>query len=178
MKKLISFLLSILIILNTFGFNIIIIFLIQESRTENLEIIEEHPETIARKNLVIFSLKYDKPFLVNSKEIRYENEMYDIISKKNSDDDTLFYCVNDKKENKFHIVFRSLNELSDNPASVPDHLAATILKNLLKNYLPNQDNHLIENFDSRQFCLASPLSVPSVIPESNYPPPRFKIISC
>lgn len=178
MKKLISIILSLLIILNTFGFNIIIIFLIQESRTENFEIIEEHPETIARKNIIIFSLKDDRPVFINPKEIRYGNELYDIVYKKDDGNDTKLYCVNDKEESELHTAFRSLNDLNDSPASVPDHLAVTILKNLLKNYLPNPVSHLIENFNIRQYCLKSFGSVPLVIPERNYPPPQLHIISC
>lgn len=178
MKKLISFILSILIILNTFGFNIIVIFLIQETRTENLEIIEENSDTIAKQNITIISLKYDKPVFVNLKEIRYKNEMYDIVYKKYRGEDTVLYCVNDKKENELHSAFRAINEINDNPVSVPDHFVVTILKNLLKNYLPNKSNIPIENFNFRQFCLNSFLSILKIIPQKIYPPPEYQIISC
>jgi hypothetical protein len=178
MKKLISIILSSLIILNTFGFNIIIFFLIQESRTENLEIIEEHPETIAGKNIIIFSLRDDRPVFINPKEIRYGNELYDIVYKKDNGSDTILYCINDRKENELHTAFRSLNDMNDSPASVPDHLTVNILKNLLKNYLPNPIDHPIKNFNTRQYCLKSFGSVPIVIPEKIYPPPQLHIISC
>lgn len=176
MKKLISFILSILIGLNTFGFNLIVIFLIQESRTENLEIIEAHPESIIQKSITAFSLKYDKPDFINSREIRYNNEMFDIIYKKDIQGDAILYCVNDRKETNLHTAFRSLNELNDNPASVPDHLAVTILKNLLKNYLPNPDNNLIENLTALQFHATANLFIPLVIPEKIYPPPKSPVI--
>lgn len=178
MKKLISIGLSLLIVLNTFGFNLIVIFLMQESRSENLEIIEEHPETVAVKNIITFSLKYDNPEFINSGEIRYKHEMYDIMYKMDKEGDTILYCVNDAKESKLHAAFRSINELNDNPASVPDHIAFTILKNLLKNYLPVPGNKLIQNYNTRCFCLAGLHSIPSVIPEKIYPPPQFHIISC
>ncbi len=173
----ISFILSILIVLNTFGFNIIVLCLIQESRTENLEIIEEHPESIAEKNITVFSLKYDKPDFINSREIRHNNEMFDIVYKKDVKDDTILYCVSDRKETRLNSAFRSLNERNDNPASVPDHLAVTILKNLLKHYLPNPENNLVENLSFLQFHLTGNLYIPSVIPEKIYPPPKLLIIN-
>jgi hypothetical protein len=151
--------------------------MIEESRTENLEIIEENPGSISVKNIITFSLKYDKPDFINSREIRYNNEMFDIVYKKDVKGDVILYCVNDKKETRLHTVFRSLNEPNDNPASVPDHLAVTILKNLLKNYLPNPEDNLVEIFASIQFHLYGNLSVPLVIPEKIYPPPQSKIIN-
>jgi hypothetical protein len=178
MKKLISFTLSVLIILNTFGFNLIVILMIQESRTENLEIIEAHPEAISAKNIITFSLKYDKPEFINSREISYKKEMYDVVYKKELKDDTILYCISDKNETKLRTAFRSLNELNDNPASVPDHIALTILKNLLKNYLPGQENKPTGNFNSLLFSMPGILSVPSVIPEKICPPPQLQIISC
>ncbi len=178
MKKLISFTLSILIILNTFGFNLIVIFLIEETRTENLEIIEAHPEAVSENAIVTFSLKYDKPEFINSREISYQNKMYDILYKKEFKDDTILYCISDKNETKLRTAFRSLNELNDNPASFPDHFAVTLLKNLLKNYLPGPENKTVENFNSMLFSTAGILSIPSVIPERIYPPPQVLIISC
>jgi hypothetical protein len=178
MKNLISIGLSLLIALNTFGFNLIVIFLIQESRSENLEIIGEHPETVAAKNIITFSLKHDKPEIIKSKEIRFNHEMYDVVYKMDEEGDTILYCVNDKKESQLHAAFRSINELNGNPASVPDHIAFTIFKNLLKNYLPLPQSNLIQNFNARCFCITDLLSIPSVIPEKVYPPPQFHIISC
>ena len=178
MKKLISIGLSLLIVLNTFGFNLIVIFLIQQSRSENLEIIKEHPETVAAKNIITFSLKHDNPEFVNSREIRYNHEMYDIVYKMDKEGDTILYCVNDEKESQLHAAFRSINELNNNPASVPDHIAFTILKNLLKNYLPVPENKLFQSYNARCFCLTDLLSIPSVIPEKVYPPPQIHIISC
>lgn len=178
MKKLISFTLGILIILNTFGFNLIVIFMIQETQKENLEIIEAHPETVSSERFVTFSLKYDKPQYINSREISYNREMFDIVYKKELKDDTILYCISDKNETNLRTAYRSLNALNDNPASVPDHPALTILKNLIKNYLPGSDNKTKENFNSLRFCAAGILSIPSVIPERIYPPPQTRIISC
>ncbi len=172
MKKLVSLSLSFLIILNTFGFNIILIYVLQEYRTENLEVIDEHPETISLDRIVVFSLTKDNPHLLNSREIVYNNEMYDIIYKKISNDDTIFYCLNDNKDTELHTAFCSLNEIRDNPASLPDHLAASVLKNLLKNYLPLPANSLIENYKSLTFNQANNLSVQSIILEKIFPPPN------
>lgn len=172
MKKLVSLALSILIILNTFGFNLIVIILIQESRTENLEIIEEHSGSVVGDDIIPISLKYDRPDMINSHEIRFNNEMYDIVYKKQINGDIIFYCLNDEKDTRLHTAFRSLNGLNDNPVPVPDQLAVTILKNLLKNYLPHPENRIVENFDSFRFCSINTMLIPSVIPERNYPPPR------
>jgi hypothetical protein len=175
MKKLISFALSLLIILNTFGFNLVVIFLLQHSRAENLEIIEEHPGSVVVDDIIPISLKYDRPDMINSHEIRYNNEMYDIVYKKQINGDIVFYCLNDEKDTRLHTAFRSLNGLNDNPGPVPDQLAVIILKNLLKNYLPHPENCVVENFNPFRFCSIDTMLIPSVIPERNYPPPRVQI---
>jgi hypothetical protein len=151
--------------------------MLQENRTENFEVIEEHPETIPSAKIVVFSLKNDNPKFLNSREIIYNNEMYDIIYQKDSGNDTIFYCVNDDRDTKLHTAFRSLNQIKDNPARLPDHFAASVLKNLLKNYLPNPDLHLFENYKFRQFCLLSSISIQPVILEKISPPPQPQIIS-
>jgi hypothetical protein len=177
MRKLISLTLSILVILNTFGFNLIVIFLMHHSMTETLEIIEENSESINPKNITVFSLNDDKPEFVNSREIRYKNEMFDIIYKKDRAGDTIIYCVSDQKDTKLNIAFRSLNELNDNPSSVPDHLVDSILKNLLKNYLPGPEDKINRNSESFQFYDAGLLILPMVTPQRVYHPPQMQIIS-
>lgn len=177
MKKLISLSLIFLITLNTFGFNLFFIFAVQTYRTENLEFIDEHQGTISAEKIVIFSLKRNNPHFLNSREIIYNNEMYDIVYKKTSINDTIFYCLNDNKDTKLHTAFSSLNDVGDNPASLPDHLAASVLKNLLKNYLPNPTNHISENYKSLRFYSNDKLSIQSVILKKMFPPPRPQIIS-
>ncbi len=178
MRKVISSLLSILIILNTFGFNLVVIFLIQESSGENLEILEEHPETITSDKLVAFSLKTDRIRMVNEREISFNKEMYDIVFKKDVGGDTILYCVSDKEDTRLHTVFRSLNDLSENPLSVPDNFVSTILKNLLKNYLPPGGDKGAAEIISEQLFSIIDIIPQSVIPEKIYPPPQTQIISC
>ncbi len=172
MKKLISFVLCFLIILNTFGFNLILINLIQESKTESLEIIDEHPESITSGRIVVFSLQKDQPEFINSREIRFEHEMYDIVYKKQTVDDTIIYCLPDKKETKIQTVFLSLNEINGNPVSIPDNLSISILKNLLKNYLGISDNSLKVNYTASQFGYINYLRIPEVIAKKISPPPQ------
>lgn len=145
--------------------------MIQESRTESLEFLDEQPAAV-REDLVVFSLKYDKPEFVNSREIRYNNAMFDIVYKKDSAGDTILYCVNDKKETRFHTAFRSLNDLNDNPESVPDHFSFTLIKNLLKLYLPNPEKDPVENFSQCQFPSAGNSFIKLIVPEKIYPPPQ------
>ena len=172
MRKLISSLLSILLILNTFGFNLLVICLIQQSSGENLEILDEHPETIPADKIVAFSLRTDHIRIINDREISCNEEMYDIVFKKNIGDDTIFYCIGDKKDTRYHAVFSSLNDLHENPISVPDNLASTILKNLLKNYLTPGANNGAPEIISEQLYGIIQLSPQSVIPEKIYPPPQ------
>ncbi len=174
----ISSVLSILIILNTFGFNLVVIYMLQHSRAENLEIIETHPETIARDNVVEFSLKNDNLKVINSHEVSCDNEMYDIIFKKDIGDDIILYCVSDKKDTRLHAAFKSLNDLGDNPLSAPDDFVASILKNLLKNYLAPFENDSIVNTGSTELYLYTNLSPQLIIQEKIYPPPQLQIINC
>ncbi len=177
MRKMISSLLGILIMLNTFGFNLVVIFMLQQSRAENLELIEAHPEAIASDNIVEFSLKNGNLRLINDHEVSCDNEMYDIIFKKDTGDDIILYCVSDKKDTRLHTAFKSLNDLSDNPLSVPDNFVTSILKNLLKNYLPPDGNNNEINTVSAELCLYTIQSVQSVIPEKIYPPPQIQIVN-
>ena len=149
-----------------------------DSSSENLELIEEHPESIAADQIVIFSLKTDKIRVLNSHEISYNNEMYDIILTKNTKDDVILYCISDIKDTRLHTVFRSLNDLSDNPFSTTDNFAITILKNLLKNYLPPDGNRDPLELYSIELSLNKNLNFQSFIPWKIYPPPRTQIINC
>jgi hypothetical protein len=174
MKKIISFGLGILLILNTFGFNLILIYQLQEHKTETFEFIDRHPEVIPEEKIVVLSLTKDNPSLINSREIIYEGEMYDIISSVQSGNDITFYCVNDKKDTKLHNSFCSLNEIKDNPVSASGHLAADIIKNLLKNYIPNSNSHPEENLIEQKFSATDYLFLPDVFLSKISPPPEFR----
>ncbi len=174
MKKIISLGLIFLIFLNTFGFNLVLISLLEINRAENLELIDRHPGSISSDEITILSLKKDNPTMINSREIIYNNEMYDIISKIKSDKDIIFYCVNDKKDTNLHISFCSLNEIKDNPVSSSDHRTADILKNLLKNYLPNVNPKLNDNIQKQKYSLADYISLPSIILSIISPPPEYR----
>lgn len=149
-----------------------------DSSAENLELIEEHPESISADKMITFSLNTDNIRVLNSHEISYNDEMYDIVLKKYTDDDVILYCISDKKDTKLHTVFRSLNDLSDNPLSTSDNLATTILKNLLKNYLPPDGDHRPHELFSIELSQNQNLNFQSIIPWKIYPPPRTKVINC
>lgn len=172
MKKLISIGLSFLIILNTFGFNIILIYMLQEHRTESQEYIDEHPESIPTQEIVVFSLAKDNPNLINAREIIHNNEMYDIICRVKSKDDIRFYCINDKKDTRLHSSFCSLNEIKDNPVSASGHLAVDILKNLLKHYISYPGLQLNESIKKQRFSDVSYISLPTIILSKISPPPE------
>lgn len=172
MKKIISFGLGFLLILNTFGFNLIFIYLLQEHKTATLEFIDRHPEAIPVEKIAVFTLMKDNPSIINSREIIYKGEMYDIISSVKSGNDIVFYCINDKKDTKLHSSFCSLNEIKDNPVSASGHLAADILKNLLKNYIPNTDSHPEENVVEQKFSAVDYIFLPVVFLSKISPPPE------
>lgn len=177
MKKFIAFGLSFLILLNIFGFDVIFLILLQQNGAGAFQIIDEGPETVPPGKLVVFSLMKDNPQFQNSREILYNNDMFDVVYVKNSGNDRIYYCVMDKKDTKVQTAFRSLNEVKDNPDSTPGQLAASVLKNLVKNYLPVPEVELNENYKSFQFAVINNLPAQSVIPEKISPPPRFQIIS-
>ncbi|HSD62759.1 MAG TPA: hypothetical protein VLB50_03140 [Ignavibacteriaceae bacterium] len=172
MKKLISIGLSFLIILNTFGFNIILIYMLQVYRIERLEFIDEHPDSIPPQEFVVFSLSKDNLHLINTHEIIHNNEMYDIICRVKLKDDIIFYCINDKKDTRLHNSFCSFNEIKDNPISASGHLAVDILKNLLKHYLSYPVLQFNENIKKQQFSAVNYISLPIIILSKISPPPE------
>jgi hypothetical protein len=177
MKKIISFILGFLILLNTFGFNMVFIFMLQETKTENFEIIDKHPGSITAEDMIVLNSSRDNIEIVNSREIRFENEMYDIVSKKMVGADCYYYCLRDKKDTKLHIAFSSLNDLNDKASRTPANLANTILKNLLKNYLPFSHTTLIANYKSLQLIVSENFLIPDIIIKPNFPPPQVVIFS-
>ncbi|MBI5540477.1 MAG: hypothetical protein HY951_10500 [Bacteroidia bacterium] len=67
---------------------------------------------------------------INKKEIKYEGKMYDIVKEEKRTDKIIFYCINDKKEDKLEKEF-----------------AKTVNKNLNQNVAVGSSinfNHLIQ----------------------------------
>jgi len=173
MKNLISIGLCFLITLNTFGFNLIMVCMLQEHKSESLEIVEEHPESIPSEKIIVFNSLRANTQLINSSEILYNNEMYDIVYKIQSGDEINYYCINDNKDTELHAAFISMNGLKDKPASASGQIATELLKNLLKNYLPHSDLQLTENYNSQQHYIIIKLSVSTVILIKITPPPEL-----
>ncbi len=176
MKKILSIALTCLIILNTFGFNLLIIFMINESSAENLEMIDEKPESIPANAIVVLDQHNNKIEVLNSREIRYENEMYDVVCRESSGSNTYYYCLKDEKETELRTVFSSLNENTNNGSSNPAHRIILTLKNLLKNYLPVNADHLNSYNNINQFHNINSFNLPLIILIPNSPPPEYQII--
>jgi len=177
MKKFIAFGLSFLVILNIFGFDVIFIIILQQNRAETFQIIDEHPAAIPLAKMVVFSSIKDHPDFQNSREILYNNEMFDVVYIKCSGNDRLYYCVMDNKDTKIQTAFSSLDQVKNNPNSTSGQYAASVLKNLVKHYLQVPEICLNENYQLKKFTLIYNLNPQSVIPEKISPPPRLLIIS-
>ena len=168
MKKIIPLILIILITLNTFGFNLLLDFLIQKCK---YDFINERNHDFKRVTLLRLTGDEEKKIQrVDDHEIRYKGKMYDIVNEIKKDNILYITCINDKSEdNLFGILFK-INKQDD-----PNNRAEPLYtKNLLvKNYILNENDIIhFQQKDNRLFILRVS-TYNSPLEEIILPPPEL-----
>ena len=131
MKRIIPALLIILIILNTFGFNLLLDFLIVKCKSDFA--VQKHHDS---EKVILLKIAENDGELqrIDGNEIRYKGRMYDIISETKNNNVLYIKCINDKKEdNLFKILFK-INK-QDDPNDKSEAYSKTLL---IKNYILNE----------------------------------------
>ena len=168
MKKIIPVLLIILITLNTFGFNLLLDYLIQKCKYDFLN--EGHHDL---KQVTLLKISNDEQKniqRVDDDEIRYKGKMYDIIKETKNNNILYIKCINDRDEdNLFEILFK-INK-QDNPNDKSEPLYSKNL--LIKNYILNENELIHFQYKGCRIFIFSMSGYNSPFEEIILPPPEL-----
>lgn len=134
MKKSLSVLIILLLLFNTFGFELFFSFVLiecKEDASHALKVLE------AKNELQVLRIKKEnisEVVRLNEKEIKYHGELFDVYRKEDTKDEILIYCYRDAKEQKILKQIQN-DSLRNNTKGTKESEARFVLKNLLKNYL-------------------------------------------
>ncbi|MEJ2617191.1 MAG: hypothetical protein P8Z35_19730 [Ignavibacteriaceae bacterium] len=168
MKKIIPVLLIILIVLNTFGFNLLLDYLILKCKYDFSK--KGHYDL---EQVILLKITGDeaKEFQrIDENEIRYKGKMYDIIKETQKNNILYINCISDKNEdNLFEILFKINKQDSPNSKSEPLYT-----KNLLiKNYILNENDIIHYNRNDKRLYIYLIQSYNSPVEEIILPPPEL-----
>ena len=108
---------------------------------------------------------------VHSREFKYNGDMYDIVEKKETDDQLIVYCINDTKEKKLEEEFeKRVRKNSSGDKNRPT------INNLNFNFISEpaqaEETNLASTFRINLFCLDTNL-YKSYLADTPSPPPRL-----
>ncbi len=168
MKKILPLLLITLIFLNTFGFNLLLDYLLFQCRRDFSK--EKFFES--NKIIVLKITSDEKKNLqrVDDNEVRYKDKMYDIIRELEKDGALYIYCISDRKEDwLFEILFKINKGDDPNEQSEPFYTK----NNLIKNYLFKENDAFFFQFKKERVILHSIATYNSPVMEIILPPPEL-----
>ena len=168
MKKIIPALLIVLIVLNTFGFNLLLDYLILKCKYDFSN--EKHHDL---EQIILLKITDDEAKdlqRVDDNEIRYKGKMYDIIKEAKENNILYINCISDRNEdNLFEILFK-INK-QDDPDSKSEPL---YFKNLLiKNYILNENELIHFQYKGCRIFIFSMSGYNSPFEEIILPPPEL-----
>ncbi len=168
MKKIIPSLLIILIFLNTFGFNLLLDYLIYKCKNDF-----SNEKFYDLNQMVILKISPDEEKDLQrfeDDEVRFKGKMYDIIKETKKGNILYINCINDKKEdNLFEILFK-INKKND----PNDQTEPVLLKNvLIKNYILNEKELFYFQFNKEILFVHTLILYSSPIKDIILPPPEL-----
>lgn len=119
MKKIISLIILSLFTYNTIGFLAVHPFLSIYYKHRGRRRAEISSEEVKQECLIFNKEDIEKGKInfswINSREFRYNGDMYDIIEKEETDSELIVNCINDTKEKKFEEEFvKNVSRMSSN----------------------------------------------------------------
>ncbi len=161
MRKFLSLVLCAFFLFNVSGYYVIFRLMQYHARKEMKAYIKNNLSDDEMEMVIVSDSEISSPLssfkFVKKNEFTYKGKLYDIVRRKKDGDNTIFYCINDKQEEK---LFAGLNEHikwnTDNNAPSKSR-SVQLLKNIVKEALPenalllcsNQQNFNIHfNYDS------------------------------
>lgn len=170
MKKILSAIIILLVLFNTFGFELIFSIALSDCKTEANDVIQSLEEENNLKVLHINKKNIADVIRLNDKEIQINGELFDVYKEKELASEIIFYCYHDEKEQKLINDFHKAENKDQNKTKEND--ARFILKTLVKNYINPEDFFINESnkFEKITFTSIQYYNSPDlyIIP----PPPR------
>lgn len=168
MKKILPLFLILLISLNAFGFNLLLDYLIfQCKRDFSAEKYYRSNEIVVLKITLTENKNLQR---IDDHEVRYKNNMYDIVKEVEKDGTLYIYCISDKKEDGLFNILYKINK-NDNPKEQSKTLFNN--NNLIKNYIL-KDNKVFHFQNKIERILYYPIIVyNSPVKEIILPPPEL-----
>ena len=167
MKKLLPILLIFLISLNTFGFNLILEYLIYSCKIHFNEHLEKEPGENEIVVLKMSEIEKNK-FIRHDDEIKYDGHMYDIIKEEKQNGDVLIFCWGDEEEDNLNKIINEKNDEQNYPTKLN-----YILKNLTKVFINSRKNNSYLVSRNSIYLIHENMNYISCYSEVPYPPPNF-----
>ena len=175
MKRTLSLFIIVLLLANTFGFELFFAIELNICKKES----EKAIFFLAEKDVLdIIKIKKDeqqKIINVDENEIRYNNNLYDIVKAEETNSEIIYYCYKDVKENNLIRGFREVEKEQKNNRTKKGE-ARFVLKNLVKNYIVQKikiDNPLNNHF---KFSLIVNNNYESPLLSINPHPPQSNLV--
>ena len=145
-KKIISILLLILFLFNVSGYFVVFKLRQYNAREEMKTRIKQNLRDEEMEVIIIQNSEINSPLsdfcFIEEDEFRYKGNLYDIVRKKTEGSNTVFYCINDKQEEK---LFDGLNEHikrnTDQNTPTKDK-SNTLTKSIVKEALPEKPDFI------------------------------------
>ena len=140
MKKLLSILFLFIFLFNLAGYYVVFTIMQQSAKRDMKAFIKKNPETDELEKVVISSKEMSSSAIfkfTDDNEFIYNGELFDVVSKTTDGDNTVFYCLDDRNEEK---LFAGLNEHIKNNCdqnSASKNLSLQLIKNIIKEALPD-----------------------------------------
>ena len=108
---------------------------------------------------------------IHSREFKYNGDMYDIIEKRETENQLIVYCINDTKEKKLEEEFEKKVH-KNSSENKNHHTQKNINFNLISEPAQIDEIKLSLTFKHNCYCLGTAL-YKSFSPDIPSPPPRF-----
>jgi hypothetical protein len=164
MKKILSIILLLVFVYNIAGF--FVIFKLQQYSAEKAmktfirkNMSNAGLEKVVVPNAEITSGSSDFRFQDDNEEFFYKGKLYDIVRTTNDGNSTVFYCINDKNEERVYAMFNEhIQQNTDQNVPIRSN-TATLVKGMIKDAIPHLPTDMIVSssmrivFGEMHFCL-------------------------
>jgi hypothetical protein len=167
MKKSFSIILVVLLLLNTFGFDVYFGFVIQQCKYEAEQIGGENE---GLTEMILSRAEESSLIFTGKDEFKMNGRLYDIVRKEYEDGKVRIYCYDDENEDKAVDAYNSFSREEGNP--VTSRNAGFVLNNLIRNYITPAVLLHPEPVKAAEYVELSERSYKTISPNIALPPPK------
>jgi hypothetical protein len=146
MKRILSIFILLFLLLNTFGTIGYYYYHKAGIRSEMKALMKSN---FHKDKIEILKIAKDSKYFqrIHCKEFRYHGKMYDVIRVIPAKDFTIYYCINDEKEERLMESFSKLFETSDDGMATVKY-SGKILKNIFFPLFIEKDRSIVSNHNT------------------------------